>query len=351
MAQRFDMGIHRAGVVLLGGIAPNVADQHGARHGGIRVAGQIQQQLKLLLCQVDPVPVHVGLARGGQQRQRAHAQLFHAGGQAAQRGLYARLQFAHAKGLGDVVLSAQLQPHHLVVLRAAGRDDDDWDPARFGPGLPFLHNGKAILFPKHQIQQQQVRRDLLFQRALKRHRVRHPHGGVSGLSHSHFNQQPDLGVILHDPYRRHVAFLPFALLARRKPGDERIHPGQNRPEIRLDIPNIGRVSVAHAAGGPARAVAFNGGAQRRIKLMGPFEQPLKRNRLPAQLPPPFLNGAERFFPAGIQQHAESPVHHQIANFVSGMVAFLCRVEPHIAKGVVQIPRDFRTGYSRFRTRS
>ena len=44
---------------------------------------------------------------------------------AAQDGAHAGRQLARAEGLGDVVIGAELQPHHLVGLLVAGGEHDD----------------------------------------------------------------------------------------------------------------------------------------------------------------------------------------------------------------------------------
>ena len=68
---------------------------------------------------------------------------------AAERGVHARDELAHAEGLGEVVVGADLERVHLVVLAAARGDHDDRRHDALGASA--LRHGPAVETRKHQV--------------------------------------------------------------------------------------------------------------------------------------------------------------------------------------------------------
>src|SRR5438105_3636361 len=56
----------------------------------------------------------------------------------------ARTQLFPTEGLGDVVVGADLKPHHLVGLLAARRQHQDRHARRLGPGTQLAADIEAI---------------------------------------------------------------------------------------------------------------------------------------------------------------------------------------------------------------
>src|SRR5882724_2846504 len=67
----------------------------------------------------------------------------------------AREQFANGKGLGDVVVSAELEPHHLVHFLTAGCQHDDWN--RRTLGLELLAHIEPAHAWHHHVENYQIR--------------------------------------------------------------------------------------------------------------------------------------------------------------------------------------------------
>ncbi|CAN3963006.1 DNA-processing protein DprA, partial [Dysosmobacter welbionis] len=139
------------------GVAPDVLDQllPGKHLAG--VAQQQAQHFKLLLGQdglLSPDPddvlprIHLqnAAAEGAVLRLRPPQQRPDAGE-----------QLHHAEGLGHIVIGAAVQTHHLVVLRALGRQHDDRQLGRAGRGPELFQDAESILLRQHDIQQHQGR--------------------------------------------------------------------------------------------------------------------------------------------------------------------------------------------------
>ena len=73
---------------------------------------------------------------------------------AAKHGRHPGKQLAQRKGLGDVVVGAQLQPDHLVDLTFLCRQHDDRDIALLAEDATNL---EAVQLGEHEVQQDQVR--------------------------------------------------------------------------------------------------------------------------------------------------------------------------------------------------
>ena len=91
----------------------------------------------------------VGIDLEALDRDRARAQRHRRDLAAAERGVHARHQLAHAEGLGQVVVGADLERVHLVVLAAARRDHDDRGDDALGTCA--LGHRPAVEAGKHQI--------------------------------------------------------------------------------------------------------------------------------------------------------------------------------------------------------
>ncbi len=130
--------------------------------------------------------------------------------QPAQHHPDARRQLAQAEGLGDVIVGAQLQPQHLVVLIQPGGQDDDGClllPGWGGLAPVSAHEIVAAHLRHHQVQHDQV--GLL----MPRHEQRL--APVAGGSHLEallyqvrLEQRAQLGFIIHhQDFLRHRIFI------------------------------------------------------------------------------------------------------------------------------------------------
>ena len=63
----------------------------------------------------------------------------------------------HAEGLGEVIVSPQIQPHHLVILRPTGGSNDDRDAGGGGIAPEGFENFDTVHPGQHNIQQGQVK--------------------------------------------------------------------------------------------------------------------------------------------------------------------------------------------------
>ena len=72
-----------------------------------------------------------------------------------QHGLQARHQFARLEGFGQIVVGAQLQPHHAVHHIAARGEHDNGNVAVFADGAAEF---KAVHLGQHHIQNRRVKR-------------------------------------------------------------------------------------------------------------------------------------------------------------------------------------------------
>ena len=66
----------------------------------------------------------------------------------------ARHELGGADGLGEIVVGAQIESVHLLLLLGAGRDNDDGDA---GPGADLLDDLRAVHIRQSEIQKDEVR--------------------------------------------------------------------------------------------------------------------------------------------------------------------------------------------------
>ena len=124
------------------------------------MAGEEGEQLVLALCQLDGAAAFVDLKILGVDRQRAaraHAALGGCAGdhrRAADVRLHAGHQLAHGKGLGDVVVRADLQAEDLVLLLLAGGENDDRHIVALG--AQSAADVKAHHLRHHHVEQDEV---------------------------------------------------------------------------------------------------------------------------------------------------------------------------------------------------
>ena len=69
--------------------------------------------------------------------------------------LHARDQLAHGKGLGDVVVGAQFQAKHTIVLSGPGRHEDDRDAAEPRVSPQLSADLQAVPPGNHDVQQEE----------------------------------------------------------------------------------------------------------------------------------------------------------------------------------------------------
>ena len=113
---------------------------------------------------------------------------------APERGLHACDELAHAEGLGEVVVGADLEGVHLVVLAAARGDDEDRCEDPLAPGL--LGQRPAVQGRQHEIDDAHVGslEAQLPQGALA---VLDPLDVVSGMAEVRAHRACDHPVVLH----------------------------------------------------------------------------------------------------------------------------------------------------------
>ncbi len=101
------------------------------------------------------VEAHLAAAQVGLTPAEAQARgRTRALGTAAQHGFHARQQLAQPEGLDDVVIGAQPQPAHAVVLLAAGRQHDHGTARAGQTHLP--QDLETVDAGQHEVEQQQV---------------------------------------------------------------------------------------------------------------------------------------------------------------------------------------------------
>ena len=102
----------------------------------------------------------------------------------------------HAEGLGQIIVRAQVQPHHLVVLRSPGGRDDDRDAGGGGIAPEGFENFNAVHSGQHDIQHNELGLGMA-QRVEQSHTVpealRLEAGRPQGIQH----QLPDAVVVLY----------------------------------------------------------------------------------------------------------------------------------------------------------
>lgn len=110
--------------------------------------------------------------------------------------LHARQQFAHAEGLGHVVVRAQLQAAHDVKLGAPGSEHDDWHA---GP-LPQLGTESEAVHPRqHHVEQHQVGRAPR-NRLQSRLGLDHTLHGVARVAQAALEDAPQRRVVVHQQH-------------------------------------------------------------------------------------------------------------------------------------------------------
>jgi hypothetical protein len=73
---------------------------------------------------------------------------------APQYGFHARQELSQAERLGDVILGAELEPHHLVHLGATGAEHDDRHGGLLGAQVP--HHLETVHPGQHHVQNHEV---------------------------------------------------------------------------------------------------------------------------------------------------------------------------------------------------
>ena len=123
----------------------------------------------------------------------------------AQHGVDPGQHFLHLKGLGDIVVGAQLQAVDLVLQLALGGEHDD---GHLG-GLPdFAADGPAVHAGQHDVQHHQVGLELL--ELLQTHQSVVGHLTVHGLLFQiQTHQVGNVLVIFHDQYLTGHTCHPF----------------------------------------------------------------------------------------------------------------------------------------------
>ncbi len=76
-------------------------------------------------------------------------------GRAAQYAAHAGQHLADGKGFGNVVVGTEVEAGDRIVLRIAGRAEDDGDPCRFGVGLEDSGHLEAAHLAHHDVEQDQ----------------------------------------------------------------------------------------------------------------------------------------------------------------------------------------------------
>src|SRR5690348_3543450 len=142
-------------------MTPHVLEQRVARVHATGVGEQVGQEVELPLRQLDVAVVHHDPARGAVDRERAEdvplghrLRLVCIRRSTAHHRVDAGQHLAHGKGLGDVVVCAELEADDLVDLRVLGGDHDDRHAARLAKGPAEVEAAHAW---KHQVEQDQVR--------------------------------------------------------------------------------------------------------------------------------------------------------------------------------------------------
>src|SRR5450432_980406 len=160
LAQALDVSVHRARVDLAAH-APDLVEQNGARlHAAAAIVERAEQaQLERRegdLFAVDPHPVPLAVDTQPPERREARA----LGGRAAppQDRLQAQRELAHAVGLDDVVVGAELEADDPVDLLALGRQHDDGDLARRRIALERAADVRPRHVRQHEVQQHQIGR-------------------------------------------------------------------------------------------------------------------------------------------------------------------------------------------------
>src|SRR5882672_977714 len=129
-AQLRDVDVYGARLDIRGAVvAPDAREQLGARHGPLRVGLQIAQDLDLApregerlaaaaARQVTRVDLDVAVELDLRGALDAHAR-------AAQNGFHAQHELRDGEGLGDVVVGAEREPVHDVLVARLRREHDD----------------------------------------------------------------------------------------------------------------------------------------------------------------------------------------------------------------------------------
>src|SRR5436305_12506880 len=78
---------------------------------------------------------------------------------ASQYGTYPCQQVVHTKGLGEIIIGAQIETAHLILILSASSDNDDRYSGEFTYALA---DGKAIHPGHHHIEEHQIRRMRLY---------------------------------------------------------------------------------------------------------------------------------------------------------------------------------------------
>ena len=208
------MDVNRAGITVVLK-APDLVQQLVAGVNAVGVTGQAGQQFQLLGRCLDHLALDLELIAVHIQMQVVkviYALVFLLlGGGTAQHGLDAGRDLLGVKGLDDVVIRAQFKAKHLVIgLTLCGQHNDGGVvlAADFAAGLPAVHHRH------HNVQQHQIRVQLVKLRQRRRAVVNHRHI-VAFLYQIQAEQFADIFIVIDDQNLLvcHLVFPPYA--ARR----------------------------------------------------------------------------------------------------------------------------------------
>src|SRR5580658_2815606 len=132
LPQPFHVGIDRSSGHV-GVDFPHVAEERVAGLDAVSSVVEREKKLELESRQLDLVTINPHAMSGTIDAEHAEQQHFAApgllGAGSAQDGLHAKQELAHAEGLYDVVVGAELETEHSVDFLALGRQHHDPDAA------------------------------------------------------------------------------------------------------------------------------------------------------------------------------------------------------------------------------
>src|SRR5438477_2170487 len=134
LAEARDRMVHRACIRRIW-ITPNRAKQLVARNDAVRALGEVFQDLEVSMREIDLVCAIGGFQHLEIDGHVTQVEQSHAGARPAQHGVDPREQLFEIERLGDVIVSAKLQPAQLVALLALRRQEYNRGPRIVSPAL------------------------------------------------------------------------------------------------------------------------------------------------------------------------------------------------------------------------
>ena len=153
------MHIHRAALAVKG-IAPDLLQQLVPGEDPAAGPEQHAEQLKFLQRQRNVLAVcldETGLRTDPQAVDPIFLRSAALPGP-PQQGLDPGQQLHHPEGLGQIIVRPQLQPQHLVIFAAPGREHDHRRQGGLPGGAEPFQDGKPVFLRQHDVQQHQLRR-------------------------------------------------------------------------------------------------------------------------------------------------------------------------------------------------